>query len=256
MTDIREPIHEGNVAIYIATHKAFIPPKNRIYVPIQVGKALSDIELGYRGDNIGNNISALNPYYCELTGLYWIWKNDTHPYVGLVHYRRYFYNRQWKILNISDVKEILPTGGVIVAQRGYNLETVLRRYEKHHMPEDLEYTRDVIRERHPAYLESYDKVLSGYYYCPYNMLLTSRPILESYCNWLFDILENVRAEIGNELIHRAPYDARALGFLGERLLNVWLRAHQEVPSVEVPVLNTTANLSVQKAAARIKGWIS
>lgn len=44
------------------------------FLPIQVGKALSNIDLGIQGDNTGDNISSKNPNYCELTAHYWYWK--------------------------------------------------------------------------------------------------------------------------------------------------------------------------------------
>ena len=46
--------------------------------------------IGYQPDNIGDNISSKNPSFCELTGLYWAWKNLDNEYLGLAHYRRHF----------------------------------------------------------------------------------------------------------------------------------------------------------------------
>lgn len=51
----------------------FNPPNNPIYIPLQVGAALN-LDLGYMRDDVGDSISALNPYYGELTGMYWLWK--------------------------------------------------------------------------------------------------------------------------------------------------------------------------------------
>ena len=76
-----------NIKLIIATHKEFQMPQNKeLYLPIQVGSEGKD-DLGYQRDNTGENISLLNPYYCELTGLYWAWKNLDCDYLGLVHYR-------------------------------------------------------------------------------------------------------------------------------------------------------------------------
>lgn len=78
-----------NIKVLVATHKKYCMPAERIYLPIQVGKAGKE-SLGYQGDDIGDNISWKNPSYCELTGAYWGWKNLQCDYVGLCHYRRYF----------------------------------------------------------------------------------------------------------------------------------------------------------------------
>ena len=79
-----------DIKLIVATHKQFQMPKDdNLYLPIHVG-AEGKASLGYTGDNTGENISTLNPYYCELTGLYWAWKNLDCDYLGLVHYRRYF----------------------------------------------------------------------------------------------------------------------------------------------------------------------
>ena len=64
-------------------------PEDKMYIPVQVGSE-GKADLGYQKDNEGENISEKNPYFCELTGLYWAWKNLNADYVGLVHYRRYF----------------------------------------------------------------------------------------------------------------------------------------------------------------------
>ena len=82
--------------VVIATHKKYKMPSDTMYIPLHVGaEGKKDekgniLDLGYQKDNIGENISELNANFCELTGLYWAWKNLNYDYIGLVHYRRYF----------------------------------------------------------------------------------------------------------------------------------------------------------------------
>ena len=65
----------ANIKIIVATHKEFIMPQDKdLYLSLHVG-CEGKKDLGLQGDNTGDNISVLNPYYCELTGLYWAWKN-------------------------------------------------------------------------------------------------------------------------------------------------------------------------------------
>ena len=80
-----------DIKILVASHKKAEMPEDSMYLPVHVGRALyPDREFGYQSDAEGDNISIKNPYYCELTALYWAWKNLKADYVGLAHYRRHF----------------------------------------------------------------------------------------------------------------------------------------------------------------------
>ena len=78
--------------LYVATHKSYNQVQDQdLYIPILVGANKNIGEKNYLRDNQGdNNISDRNFTFCELTGLYWIWKNSKDDIVGLCHYRRYF----------------------------------------------------------------------------------------------------------------------------------------------------------------------
>ena len=73
--------------IYVMTHKEIDEIGDEMYIPLHVGRA-SGKTFGYTGDDTGDHISEKNPYYCELTGIYWLWKNVRCDIVGICHYRR------------------------------------------------------------------------------------------------------------------------------------------------------------------------
>ena len=74
--------------VIVATHKEYPMPTDPLYLPVQAGRALH-APLAYTGDDSGENISDRNRNFCELTCLYWAWKNLNEDAVGLCHYRRY-----------------------------------------------------------------------------------------------------------------------------------------------------------------------
>ncbi len=81
------------MTVYVITHKKFdyVDQLPVGYIPMMVGANVNGVPSGYLADNTMKNISDKNPQYCELTGLYWMWKNSNSNKVGLAHYRRFFY---------------------------------------------------------------------------------------------------------------------------------------------------------------------
>ena len=118
---------EYSVKIVVATHKKYKMPSDAMYIPLYVGaegKKDSDgneLDLGYIKDNTGENISILNPSFCELTGLYWAWKNLDSDYIGLVHYRRYFGTKKRNpfdgILTYRQLKPMLECYQIFVPKK-------------------------------------------------------------------------------------------------------------------------------------------
>ena len=90
-----------DIKLLVAMHKAYRLPENALYYPIQVGGIhIPGMEKALR-DNTGENISDKNKSYCELTALYWGWKNLPADYLGLVHYRRYFAKKAWAVRSLT-----------------------------------------------------------------------------------------------------------------------------------------------------------
>ena len=111
------------VSVIVATHIKYKMPKDKMYLPLHVGKEGKD-SIGFKGDNSGKNISNKNPYFCELTGLYWAWKNLKDDYIGLVHYRRHFKGAKINkkdlvnsVITLEEVDEIFNKVDIIIPKK-------------------------------------------------------------------------------------------------------------------------------------------
>lgn len=220
-----------NIKILIATHKEFKPPKSEIYLPVQVGAKLNNTNTDYQRDDEGDNISELNPYFCELTALYWAWKNLEVDYLGLVHYRRYLSLKKQKykqtnelsevILGNKDIEKIIDNNILYVPKkRKYYIETLYSHYSNTFNNEHLDITREIILEINPNYITSYDKILNNNSGYMFNMVLGNKKIIDSYCEWLFPILFRLKERI--DVSNLSLFDARLFGRVSEILFNVWL----------------------------------
>ena len=232
-----------NIKILVATHKAYWMPDDDIYLPLHVGREGKQ-DLGFIGDNTGDNISLKNANYCELTGLYWSWKNLKCDYIGLCHYRRYFcatkhgrdYDSKTKaILLRADYEKVLRQYDVILPEkRNYYIEIVRSQYEHAHNKRDLDEVERIISERHPEYLDAFFLVMNRRKLHILNMFVMKKELFDEYCAWLFDILFELEKRI--DISRYDAYQARVFGFLGERLFNVWLEK-KKLKIKEIEVVN-------------------
>ena len=243
-----------NLKIIVCCHKEDLYKESKVYMPLHVGKAISDKEICIPGDNSGDNISIKNDSYCELTGMYWAWKNLKNiDYIGLCHYRRYFDfkhigRKHFPLttiktelfdkldLNISKEAEVwLEKGGCILAKANHQHASLFTHYCEGHYSTDIKVLGDIIRDTLPRkYFQAFvDVLMKSNRFSPYNMFVMDWNTFDKYCTWLFNLLEKVEQQI--DISHYSPYQKRVFGYLAERLLNLYAHAEQ-LKVMQIPVL--------------------
>lgn len=252
-----------SIKILIAAHKPYAVPKNDLYLPICVGQSLTKTNMAnFIGDDTGKNISRKNPVFCELTALYWAWKNLHADYIGLVHYRRYFKNHGSPTKNdvyittdaIKDAEtdlkiirklqqtlsqdcaiDILKSTDVILPKkRHYYIENLYDHYCKTMNPEPLIKTRQIIADTCPKYLAEFDKLKIRRSAHMFNMFIMKKEILDQYCSWIFSILFELEKQI--DATNWSNFQKRYAGRVSELLLDIWLYTNQ-ISYKELPVVN-------------------
>lgn len=212
--------------VIVATHKRYEMPTDGMYLPLEVGAELNHNDLGYAKDNAGENISGKNAAFCELTGLYWAWKNVACDYLGLAHYRRHFSLRKRKktfdnVLSEQQLKVLLQDHKVILPQkRKYYIETLYSHYKHTHYISTLDKACEILSELYPEYVPDCKRVLkkrSGYMF---NMFIMPKTLSDEYCEWLFPLLFELEKRIG--VMDVTAYQGRFYGRVSEILFNVWL----------------------------------
>ena len=228
-----------DIKIVVATHKKYRMPEDQLYVPVQVGAEGKD-DIGFVQDNTGDNISLKNPNYCELTGLYWAWKNLDAEYLGLVHYRRYFKGNhrgrdKWeKIARKDELTKRLEQVSVLLPKaRNYLIDTNYGQYVHSRHAQDLDITKNIIEEKYPEYIPAWDRCMKSRKVHLCNMMVMRRDFLDRYCEWLFDILFELEGRL--DISSYSRDDARVFGLVSERLLDVWIQTNN-VEYEELPVV--------------------
>lgn len=218
---------EKAARIYVAG-SAFDKPLQDSYTYIseeaslQVGAALTKerISPGVLLDCEGDHISEKNRQFCELTGLYWIWKNAGEDYIGLVHYRRHFLlPDNWLERMIENKVDVILPVPLYVAP------SIAENYKERHIASDWEYLMEYFKTGIPEEFEEAEQFFNSNLYSPCNMLIAGKEVLNKLCEWMFPILFAVAEHGGAK---EDPYLNRYPGFISERLITYFFESRREI----------------------------
>lgn len=231
-----------------------ILPLGDFYQPLFCGQFKGKRKLTGLKDDQGENISDKNEFYSELTGTYWAWKNTQQEIVGVCHYRRYFtaQSEPWylkfkyfithpfkvqkgpnpliytnnvkkhlpKILTEKEAVEFLKEHDVVLPTARRFRYSLQAHYAKYHDIRDLEIVTEILQEKFPEYLNTWEKVLSGNVLYANNMFILKNDLFQQFMEWWFEML--FEFEKREDLESYQGYQRRILGFVAERLLTLWV----------------------------------
>lgn len=211
-----------NATLYAVTHKSINIIPERVLIGVGKNRNLTNVSVY---DNTGINISKKNANYCELTALFWVWKNDNSDIVGLEHYRRQFVING-SLATKKELVTLLNNYDIIVPKRANLPSSIYHDYVHKHSEEELILTEKYIKNKCPSYLKSFEQMKYENKIRLCNMFVAKKWVINEYCKWLFDILFGIEEFVN--LDSRSDYNKRVFGFLSERLFNVYLSSHPEL----------------------------
>lgn len=229
----QKPLQKGTAKIFmVRSHydkcidNAYLNSNTQYLIPIQAGAATTNQIITSCRDNLGvDHISERNRNYCELSATYWIWKNIDAPYLGLCHYRRHFHISADQIAAFQEgnYDVLLPHWGLYAP----DVKTAHFKMAngRPYFDQDWDLMMEALKTIAPAYYQTAKKVVDGFYFLHYNMLLAKRQIFQSYCKFLFSVLFHIEKYYTNAGIVRAD---RYLGYLGEILTTIFFAKHTEL----------------------------
>lgn len=231
-----------DIKMLVATHKLYQMPSDPAYIPVFVGSSLhSKAPVGFQRDDDGINISEKNPYYNEVTAIYWAAKNLRADAIGLVHYRRYFSNQVFSpqkkfssVLSSVEIEKLLSSASIVVPKpRNYYIETIESHYRHSHNSIGLDALYEVISEQPDEYQVAFSRVMNAKSAHMFNMFIMRREEFVSYSSWLFSILFATESKIDFSKLQ--GNERRVMGFLAELLMDTWLFANQK-NYIECPIV--------------------
>jgi hypothetical protein len=172
------------------------------------------------------NIDKFNPWFCELTALYYLHKHSTAKYVGLEHYRRCFVMQDngsydpnaYNILSRYDARDILDEYDAIVTFHQHTPgRSAYSFLEVSHYTKMFNAWLDIVEEGTPGFKKFCLDWLHHDMLICCNMFIARKELIDKYCEWLF---ANTRAFMRKYPLSEKRY--RHIGYLGEFTFGAWL----------------------------------
>lgn len=223
-----------SLKILVCYHKPAELFKDDVFVPIHVGRAgcaLSEEDKRWMldnmiGDDTGDNISELNRYFCEMTGIYWAWKNydklGNPDYIGLCHYRRLFAKEDVATFADYDITAPFETNG--------NAVPSTEIWQTNHGTDDLDEAISLLSAQYPQYADLAEPYLGqtqGYYY---NMFIMKKELFFEYCEKIFPVLFKIHQQM--DYPRATYYNQRMPGFVAERLTGLFITEKEKYCKVK------------------------
>lgn len=218
----------SKIIIAVISHKPTEIPNNSIYKLIEVNAIKHEEHFSNYLDSDNINISNKNDSYCELTGIYEVYKNYEYDILGLVHYRRYFAKSNFcliknikNVITSNQINKLLNKYDIILPKkRHYYIETNYSHYIHAHKREALDIMSKIIEKDYPDYYSIYKKFVfkkrTGHYF---NMFIAKKEIINPYLDWMFEVLSKVESKI--DINTYTDQERRVFGYLSELLINVY-----------------------------------
>lgn len=130
------------MSMYVVSHKIPDLVLHKNYHVIAVGNDKDKVLNKTFSDSIGDNLPHKSSSYCELTALYWLWKNPQDEEAGLCYYRWLF------------IFEVLGND-IGLFPIYYNDTTIYEHYNANHIKPDLDNVSKPISNMYPNYSKSF-----------------------------------------------------------------------------------------------------
>lgn len=223
--------------IFVAYHKPSFLIKNEYIIPVNAGREVLNqhksekpyeyewLTSNMQGDDTGENISFKNPDYCELTVLYWIWKNSETDYTGLMHYRRFFSLDNSETYPFGFTKEnveqmVMKTDVILPKPLKLVESSIYEQFALSHDIMFLDLALDYIKSNYKEMSVFADMIKTDRLAHFWNMIISKKSVFDDYMSWLFEILNYLENYINQNNI---DYPPRLYGFISERLFNIYFK---------------------------------
>lgn len=286
---------KATVKILVGYHKPSILVKNDTFVPIHLGRAVESLSKDGKvlasdkqwlientiGDDTGENISDLNRYLCEYTGLYWAWKNydklGDPDYFGFVHYRRFLllndhkdktidYSGQHRVTFLTEklmsaigldedvLRNSIDGVDAVLTKRYKHRDNVREQFTELCGPEfclNHDLWEKVVSEVYksiPNYKSEVDEYLNSFKHYWYNCFILKKELFFEYMEFSSKILLKVFNE--TDFNNTSIAGQRTLAYISERLFGIFITYKKLKNIIEKPIVfieNTDLPVEIKPA---------